>query len=323
MFSDVLLRVLPLFLVVVVGYIASRWARFNGAEPALSAFVFHIALPALLFQLAARSDLSYGVPLAVPVVIVLAAGVFGACMFVGLWLSSKRNVRESVTTTMSASYGNVAYLGVPLVLGVLGEAGGLAASMGQLFHNLIFMVGYPILHGLIIAKKASAAGGWGDVRTTICRALFINPVVWGVSLGLVVSATNWHVPGPAETFINVLAGAAAPGALFAIGLSLRNAVRSLRAGNLRIGPIGVAAVAKLAVLPAITAVLITLIAPEMPYVWKVCLILMAGMPTSATAFVLAQADNGDGKTTGAIIVFTNAASILTLPLVAHIFIAGT
>jgi predicted permease len=185
------------------------------------------------------------------------------------------------------------------------------------------MVGYPILHGLIIAKKTSAARGRTDVRTTICRALFMNPVVWGVSLGLTVSATNWNVPGPMETFISVLAGAAAPGALFAIGLSLRNAVRSLRAGHLRIWPIGVAAVAKLALLPAITAVFMTLIAPELPYVWKVCLILMAGMPTSATAFVLAQADNGDGKTTGAIIVFTNAASILTLPLVAQVFIVGS
>lgn len=326
MFGDVLLRVLPLFLVVLVGYIASRWSRFSGSEPALNAFVFYIALPALLFQLAAQSDISAGVPLAVPVVIVLAVVVFAASLFVGLWLSSKRNrrnMRDNVTTTMSASYGNVSYLGVPIVVGVLGEAGGLAASMGQLFHNLIFMVGYPIVIGLVLPGDTPKAARWSEMNRTICRALFLNPVIWGVTLGLVVSATNWTMPGPATTFTNMLAGAAAPGALFAIGLSLQSAVQGLRERNLHIGPIGIAAIAKLALLPATTALFIALIAPDLPYVWQVSLILMAGMPTSATAFVLAQADNGDGKRTAAVIVLTNASAILTLPLVAQVFIAGS
>lgn len=323
MFVDVLVRVIPLFLVILIGYIASRWHKFSAAEAAFSAFVFHIALPALLFQLAARSDLSTGVPAAVPIVIALAAGIFAALVFGGLRLSSKGSARETMTTTMSASYGNVSYLGVPLVLGVLGTAGGLAASMGQLFHNIIFMVIYPMLHGMIARERGPEVSFWNQMRAVIYQALLKNPVVWAVTLGLVVSSANLTMPQPLTALTDVLAGAAAPGALFAIGLSMRRAVRVLREGNLRLGPIGVAALAKLALLPALTALLLVWISPDLPLVWKATVVLMAGMPTSATAFVLAQANNGDARPTAAIIVVTNAAAVLTLPLVAQVFISGS
>lgn len=325
MFTEVLLKVLPLFLVVFSGYLASYWNRFRdgAAEPSISAFVFYIALPALLFKIAAESDFTAGVPLAFPVLILGTTAVFASAVFVLIWFLAGRNVKSTLAVAMAASYGNVAYLGIPVIIGVLGEAGGLPAGMAQLFHNLLFMLGYPILYGMLMVRSTAGVSRWAVANTALRKAIFASPVVWGIGLGILVGSTDVAVPEPVTGFINILAGAAAPGALFAIGLSLRNAVLNFSGGELNVLPLSIAAGAKLLLLPAITAGIAMWLAPELPEPWFVALVLAAGMPTSATAFVLAQSDGGDGRAAAATIVLTTAASIVTLPLIAQLFIVNT
>jgi malonate transporter and related proteins len=320
MLTEVFVNVLPLFMGILVGYLASYWSRFKeNAEPPLSAFVFYVALPALLFVVTAEAGLDEGIPASVPGLVVASTLAFALLIFVPLRFSSERNLDTSVAASMSASYGNVAYLGIPVALGLLGPEGGLPAVVVQLIHNLIFVVGYPVLHELLFSKRAPGPGRWKAVGATIVRALFTSPLVWAIALGFVVGMTKTPVPGPIMSFADMLAGAAAPGALFAIGLTLRGAVRVLRGGKLRIAPVWIAAAGKLLVLPAITALAALLVAPDLARPWLVVLVLMAGMPTSATAFVLAQTNGGDGRTVAAIILVTNAFALLTLPLVSELF----
>lgn len=63
MFLDVFYGVLPLFFVMLIGYAASYAPKFPpGVEPALNVFVFYVALPALLYKVVARADISDGIP---------------------------------------------------------------------------------------------------------------------------------------------------------------------------------------------------------------------------------------------------------------------
>ncbi|GAA1348329.1 AEC family transporter [Arthrobacter roseus] len=324
MFTEVLIKVLPLFLVVFSGYLASYWGRFRdgAAESSISAFVFYVALPALLFKIAAESDFAAGFPLAFPILILGTTAAFAGAVFVLIWFLVGRNVKSTLAVAMAASYGNVAYLGIPVIIGVLGEAGGLPAGMAQLFHNFLFMLGYPILYGLLLIRPTAGMNRWAIVNTAMRKAIFASPVFWGIGLGVLVGLTDVTVPAPVTSYIDILAGAAAPGALFAIGLSLRNAVLNFSGGELNVLPLFTAAGAKLLLLPAITAGTAMWLAPELPEPWFVALVLAAGMPTSATAFVLAQADGGDGRAAAATIVVTTAASIITLPLIAQLFIVS-
>lgn len=320
MFVEVFLKVLPLFLGILVGYLASYWPRFQeDTEPAISAFVFYIALPALLFVVAAEADLAQGIPPAFPVLAVAATLGVGLIGFVPLWLISKRELPNSIAASLSATYGNVSYLGIPVVLGILGTAGGLPAVIGQLVHNLIFLLGYPVLHELLFSQRPAGAGRLKTICATIGRALVCSPLIWAIVLGMVVSTTKIHVVAPLMEFTTMLAGAAAPGALFAIGLTLRGAVRVFRGGKLRLMPVWVAGASKLLLMPAATAAAALIFAPDMPHPWLVTLIIMAGMPTSATAFVLSQTSGGDGRTVAAIILVTNFFGIVTLPVTAQLF----
>lgn len=320
MLVEVFVNVLPLFLGILVGYVASYWSKFKeNAEPPLSAFVFYIALPALLFVLTAEAGIGEGIPAAVPGLVVVSTLAFALMIFVVLRYCSERNLETGVAATMSASYGNVAYLGIPVALGLLGPEGGLPAVVIQLIHNLIFVLGYPVLYELLFSKRAPGPGKWKAVGATILRSLLGSPLIWAIALGFAVSLTKTPVPAPIMSFADMLAGAAAPGALFAIGLTLRGAVRVLRGGKLRVAPVWVASAGKLLIMPGLAALAAVLAAPGLDHTWLVVLVLMAGMPTSATAFVLAQSSGGDGRTVAAVILVTNAFALLTLPLVAALF----
>lgn len=320
MLIEVFLKVLPLFLGILAGYVASYWRRFSEeAEPPISAFVFYIALPALLFVLTSGADLEDGIPTAFPLLILGVTVAFSAVAFIALLILSRGDQSGSFAAMMAGNYGNVAYLGIPVVLGLLGPAGGLPAVVGQLVHNLIFVLGYPVAHELLFGTHATGPKRWRSLAATIWKSLVGSPLIWAVALGFVVSVTKVHIFGPIMDFANMLAGAAAPAALFAIGLTLRGAARMLRGGHVRLAPVFSAAIGKLILLPAVTAAGVWLIAPDMARPWLVVLVVVAGMPTSATAFVLAQNNGGNGRTVAAIILVTNFLGILTLPVVAELF----
>lgn len=331
MFLDVLLGVLPLFFVMLVGYAASYSKRFaSNVEPALNVFVFYIALPALLYQVVSGADVSGGVPLEFLWGGAVAVLLFALLVWAVFRYMLRLNPARSMAGVLTTSFGNVSYLGIPVVLGVLGPHAGFAAGMGQLIHNVIFMVGFPIVAQVMLpvgsahGHKASAA----TMLRTARKALVYNPVTWAMVCGGAVLLWQLPVPGPLTSTVDMLAGAAAPGALFTIGLSLRRTVRGIQqkrtAGSEAKAPGAFVAMVlmvagKLLILPLLTVGLLVLVAPDVDAMWFNTAVLMAAMPTSATAYIMAQADTGDGEPTALAIVITCVLSVLTLPVLAQLF----
>ncbi|MGY5319385.1 AEC family transporter [Neomicrococcus lactis] len=319
MFLEILLKILPLFLGILVGFICSYWNRFRNAEPAISAFVFFIALPCLLFFLTAEADLSHGIPGAVLASILVGTLVYWALIGLVFWLTNGRNLNIALSSSMGGAFGNVAYLGIPVVMGVLGPAGYIPAIIIQLVHNVIFMVGYPLIHGVM-----SPQGSGSKVRQfgrALRDSLLKNPIMWAVLLGFVVNFVGWPQDGPIMEFADLMSAAASPTALFAVGLGLRPSFQAIRGGQLKILPVGFATVAKLVILPAITFLALLTVGQSLFTMdggkdWIFAILIMAGMPTAGTAFVLATAAKGDANLVAATILGTNIFAAVTLPLLA-------
>lgn len=319
MFFEILMKILPLFLGILVGFVCSYWSRFRNAEPGISAFVFFVALPCLLFLLTARADLSNGIPGAVMSSILVGTLVYWALIFLVFWLTSKRNVNIALSSSMGTAFGNVAYLGLPVVMGVLGPAGYLPAVIIQLIHNVIFMVGYPLIHGVL-----SPQGSGSKLRQfgrAIRDSLLKNPIMWAVLLGFTVNFVGWPKDGPLIEFADLMSVAASPAALFAVGLGLRPSFQAIRGGHLKLLPVGFSTLAKLVILPAITYLAILTVGQglfdmEGGKEWIFTILVMAGMPTAGTAYVLAAAAKGDANLVAATILGTNIFAALTLPLLA-------
>ena len=331
MFLDVLYGVLPLFFVMLVGYGASYSPKFPASvEPALNVFVFYVALPALLYRVVAHANVSEGVPGAF--LGISAGAALGFALL--CWVTYRYLVRCSAPRAMAGmlttSFGNVSYLGIPVILGVLGPSAGFAAGMGQLVHNVIFMVGFPVLAQLMLpagtAHPHKPSGG--RILRTIRQALVYNPVTWAMLLGGAMAIWQLPVPGPLDETVDLLAAAAAPGALFTIGLSLRRTVQRLRQRGVLTGAgepgsramMPLMVLGKLVALPLLTVALLLLLAPELDPLWFNTAILMAAMPTSATAYIMAQADTGDGEPTALAIVITCVLSVVVLPVLSQLFL---
>lgn len=335
MFLDVLFGVLPLFFVMLIGFGASHAPKFPAAaEPALNVFVFYVALPALLYKVVARADISDGVPFAFLWISIVSTLAFALLSWAGFRYLLRADRPRALAGMLTTSFGNVSYLGIPIILGVMGPQAGFAAGMGQLVHNVIFMVGFPILAQLLLPRGATGqqhqASGRRIART-VRNALLCSPVTWAMVLGGMVVAFAIPMPRPFEDTIDLLSAAAAPGALFVIGMSLKRTLDRSRAARRERAATGAATAVrgaktalsamvagKLVALPLLTVAMFWAFAPQLDRIWFNAAVLMAAMPVSATAYIMAQNDTGDGEPTAVAIVITCVLSVIALPLLAEL-----
>lgn len=306
---------LPFFLILGLGAAASYTKRFAGTEPAINAFVFWIALPAFLFDAIAATDPATGVP---PLFLVLAAAVTIVVTVAAYLMAHLTPILRRVGPaqfSLAAGYGNVGYLGVPIVIALAGPGAALAAAIGQLLHNLVFMIGYPLAR-TIAAQRADGTSGRLALWPIVERALVANPVVLSIFAGLIVAVADVPLPTVLGDGIGMLGQAAIPAAMFAIGLTLRPALAGIRAGGIPPIAIIAATAIKMAVFPAVTLLIVRLFPGDLAAPWGPALVLLAAMPVSSTAFILAEQYDHDGRFAAATIVVTSAIAIVVIPLFA-------
>ena len=334
MFLDVLYGVLPLFFIMLIGYGTSYAPKFPATvEPALNAFVFYVALPALLYKVVARADISQGVPLSFLWISIAATLLFAGISWIFFRYLLRVGQARALAGMLTTSFGNVSYLGIPVILGVMGPQAGFAAGMGQLVHNIIFMVGFPVLAQIMLPAGIDdgqhPASGSRLLRT-IRNALLYSPVTWAMVIGGGVVLSGVQVPRPIDDTIDLLSAAAAPGALFVIGMSLNRTIersRSTRKPGMQAGEAPILrakasllamVTGKMVALPLLTVLLLQLFAPQLDRIWFNAAVLMAAMPVSATAYIMAHNDTGDGEPTAVAIVITCLLSVIALPVLAQL-----
>ena len=293
----------PIFGVILAGYLAGRW-RILGPEStaALNAFVSYFALPVLFFGTLARTPvaavldpaLMAGFTLAVVATFMLGMATTRLLSGGGLAAMSLQGI--------AASWGNVGYMGVPLCLAAFGEAGLPPAMLTVIVTAIVSMV-----FGVMLIELEVAAGH-GPLRTFLKAAFNVarNPLPVSIGLGIVASAVGLPIPTPVEKWLDLLGAAAAPCALFAIGLFLSD--RSVRSG---LAEAGAATVIKLLLQPALALAILPFFVDIGSVPGKVAL-LMAALPTAANAFVLARQFDLQVEQNSASVLLSTAFSVITL-----------
>ena len=293
----------PIFGVILAG----RWRILGGqSTTALNAFVSYFAWPVLFFGTLART------PVAAVLDPALMLG-FGAAVIatfaVGMASTRlvSRGTRKGGLAAMSlqgiaASWGNVGYMGVPLCLAAFGEAGLPPAMLAVIVTSIVSMV-----FGVMLIELEVAAGH-GPLRTFLRAAFNVarNPLPMSIALGIVVSATGLPIPTPVEKWLDLLGAAAAPCALFAIGLFLSD--KSIKRG---LAEAGLATLIKLLLQPLLAALILPFFIDLGSVAGRVAL-LMASLPTAANAFVLAKQFDISVEQNTASVLLSTAFSVVTV-----------
>ncbi len=270
---------LPFFALIGCGYAAARIQILpEGGIDGINVFVFYFALPALLFRTMATRPLAdivdpgfIGV-YALTSLVVFAAGALIARLLFAAGLGG------AALIGLAGVYSNSGYLGLPLVVAMLGEGAAVPIALA-LAVDLVLMVSIAIA---ALEVNRGGDGGPGHGMRNIARAVIFNPLVLSIGAGVAVSAAGMELVAPIETFTRFLSAAAGPAALFAIGASLVG--RPLSSG---LGEVTQMTCFKLIVHPFAVWAAMTLIYPVDPF-WARATILVAALPVAGTVFVLGQ-----------------------------------
>lgn len=300
---EVFLRTLPFFGLIGLGYWAGASRFFSPAAIAgLTRFVFYFALSAMLFRFAAT--LSLAEVFSGRFILAYLAGTAVAYL-VAMAVAFLRRLplAEAAIEAQCAAIGNTGFLGVPMLVVLLGQAAAgpvlmvLATDM-IVFSTLVTLLITGAREGRL---RASAVPG-------LAMGLLRNPMIVSMALGLAWSGLALPMPAPAGEFLAILGAAATPGALFAIGASLagRSAERAEVAAWLAFG--------KLVIHPAAVALTALVLLPVEPQAAGV-MIAAAALPVAGNVYILAQHYGVAPRRVSSAILFSTAASILTVPAV--------
>lgn len=288
---------------ISVGYGAGRTGFFTPQATAyLTKFVFYFALSAMLFRFAANLELS--AILDWQFVWAYLAGTIAVYLLATIVAMARGlRVREAAIEAQCAVIGNVGFLGIPMLVLLLG-ANAIGPVMMVLAVDLIV---FSSLVVILITGSRDGRMSLGILRT-VGLGLLANPMVVSISAGLVVSSLALPIPVPVNEFLEILGGAATPGALFAIGASLagKSAERVAVAGWLSL--------CKLVLHPAAVAVAALLVFDVDPYAAGV-MITAAALPVAGNVYILAQHYGVAPARVSAAILLSTGISILTISAV--------
>ncbi|MCX7930211.1 MAG: AEC family transporter [Chlorobi bacterium] len=264
----------------------------------ITTVVFYVLLPALTFRSMVRApfgEVLWQIPL------VASTGIAGTVALAHIVLRWSVHLDPSryAAALLSAAWGNVTYLGIPILVATLS---GETVFVAVLYD---FAASTPLLWTLGVFIAASGSGG--TVQTgSVVRKLAAVPPLWTAVLGIAAGASGITVPLAAERVLIVLSSAVMPLMMFVLGLSLR--WEYLRYWRELVPVAGL----KLLVSPLL--VLCIGLAIGLHGTTFRAALLEAAMPTMMLTLVVAERYRLDVEYVAAAIALTTVASTATLPL---------
>ena len=294
--------VLPVFAIIVTGWLAG-WLGYlsRSLADALVHFAYNVAMPALLVvtiaQEPARNLLEWRFLFAFGGGSLLCF----ALVFLALRLRWKRDLAASTIYGMTAAMTNTGFVALPILHAVYGQPAVLPAAVATVF---VAAVMFPITVILVESDKHIVREP-SDRPTGLLKQILLNPMVLSTLIGLAWAIAGLPMPAPVAGYLNIIAAALTPCALFAIGLGL--SVEGLRAHFTATIAL---AVVKLLVLPLIVYGLC--VASGLKPLYTVAAVVCAAVPTAKTMYVLAHEHKIEEPLVAATISITTMLSVVTL-----------
>lgn len=316
-----LLIVLPIFALILAGWIARKTGALGpNATREVNRLVVYLALPALLFDIMANAKFEQiWQPGFIAAFTLGCAVVFGATL---AWrLVKGRHLADASIDALNASYANTGFVGFPLVLSLVGDAGmGPTLIATILTVCVLFAIAIILIEvGLQVATRRR------DILTKTMLSLAKNPLLVAPVLGALVMLSGLPLPAPVHSFMKLLGGAASPCALVALGLFLANGQTGTKmqheAGRAsqRLSTTGILVGLKLVAQPATTWVIAGPLL-NLPDITTHTVVLLAALPTGTGPFMLAEFYNREAVLTGRVVLASTVLSILTVS--AYLYIAA-
>jgi malonate transporter len=310
---DVLLITFPFFALVGCGYLAANQRTLPlEAIPGLNSFVLYFALPCLLYRFGASTPIAQLLDPALFFTYLLCALLMVA-FTVAISLGPRLGWNDSAFGALVAAFPNTGFMGVPLLVALLGARAAGPAIVTILADLLV-------TSSLCVAlSRLDGAGthGFRAAGASALKGVAANPMPWAIVAGALSSAYGLALPQPVQQTLGLLADAASPVALFTIGAVLARSRRLAIQGHQaapRWRDVLPVAANKLLLHP-----LLVLLAGLSAIHFGVALdrfalhvvVLVAALPSASNVALLAERFGADTGRIARIIMVSTAAAFLT------------
>jgi malonate transporter and related proteins len=298
---DVLGLILPVFAVMVTGYVFVRLGFLSeDVSGVLIQFVYRVSIPALMFVIIAQEEIE--TLLDWPFII--AFGGVTAVIFVVIFFGAiywRRMTVPSSTMLATISVGsNTGIIALPLMHSLFGQKAAVLAAIANLLIVIVFLVQIFLLEAFDIKDASRKSSTLAHVKNAI-----LNPVILSTLLGVAYAITPFSLPKLVTDYLDLVASALTPCALFAVGMSINPA------SVMKSGPVILfASIVKLVALPLLVFAVAQLMG--LHPLLAVSAVIAAAVPTAKTEFILAKQYHQSEELVADTISFTTAVAIVTL-----------
>lgn len=300
---QILQIVLPVFLVIGTGYAAAYLKVFTAEQSgALMRFATQIAIPCLLFLAISSLDLQAEFRIDVLAPFFIGALASFVLTSLGAWFLFGHKPGYRIAIGFAGMFSNLVLIGLSIVELAFGpEALKPAFAIVALHAPFCYVIG-------ITAMEISRADGVGFVATVqaVVKQVFSNAITVALLLGILANLLNLTPPTAINIALELIARAALPVALFALGAVLVKYKISTS-----LGEISMISVNMLILHPVIAYVLGRYIFNLNNDLLKV-VVLMAAMPPGMNAYAFADLyDRAKGIAASSVLVST-ALSVVSI-----------
>jgi predicted permease len=304
--TDVLGITVPIYLTVLVGYLAVRSGRVKTTENhALGRFAIDFALPALVFMAIAGQRLADTLNWAyIGSYFAGSAGVGLVVLAAMRWIGHRG---ETAAACYALGYvsSNSAFVGYPVLLLAVPKVAGTALALNTVVENLMVM---PLF--LFLAESGLGTGAAGHSTLRAIGRVLTRPLVIGLFAGLLVALSGLQMPIFISRTMEMFALASGVLTLFFVGGTLAES----RMAPL-LGGVATLVVTKLVLHPVGVGLAIALIGTTLfgglDADLKIAAVLMAAMPVMAMYSVLVQRYHAEDSAAAALLL-TTLGSFVTL-----------
>ena len=289
--------VLTLFFLMAVGFVFGRLGLLSDSTLSqmsrvlLNAVVPCVMASAFEVERTAETDRQLLITFAV------LAGTYALYMLGSCLLFRGQPEEHRGILRFASIYGNVGFMGLPLIQSALGGAATMTAAISLVVFNVVTFT-----HGIALIGGRSSMSA---------RKIVLNPGTLGFLAALALYLTGWRLPGPVDSAVSYLGSLNTPLPMLIIGGQMAHTDLPSVFGEKKLYA---ASAVKLAGLPVFTA--LALLPFRLDPVIYTALVILSGCPTAGVTSLFSQNLGKDASLAARQITLSTLLCIVTLPLAA-------
>lgn len=303
-------QMLVLFIIMMIGFISYKKNIITDeTSKKLSAIVVNISNPALILSSVTGNATVTGAELVETMFVAIGMYVFLIAVAALVPVIIKAPAKDRGTYRVMTIFGNVGFMGFPIISSLYGGGALLYASLFLLPYNILIYT-----YGVWEMCKSSGEGS-GAVKKSgreSIKQIFNIGVIFCI-IAVVVYALGIKFPAWVNTTVSMLSSTTAPLSMMVIGASFATMNFKKVFLNVRTW---VFSALRLLVIPVLGTFLVSLVTDN-PSIIGVTMVML-GVPVGSMTAMLAQEYGGDYALSSETVAMTTLLSVVTFPIVSMV-----